>query len=89
MTIRPKTALQTDLGEITRICLEKAEPVYLTQDGEGELVIMSIETFEKREAMFNLRAKLMDAEQQRMSGVEPYTTSQVREYIKGLHDANI
>jgi len=89
MLIKPTTALRTELGEITRICKEKAEPVYLTKNGEGELVIMSIDAFEKREAMLNLRAKLMDAEQQRLSGAKPYTTSEVRDYIRGLHDATV
>ena len=89
MLIMPTTALRTELGEITRICKEKEEPVYLTKNGVGELVIMSIEAFEKREAMLDLRIKLMDAEQQRLSGAAPYTTSEVRGYIGGLRDASV
>lgn len=50
MIIKSTTALRTELGEITRICKEKSEPVYLTKNGEGELVIMSIAAFERREA---------------------------------------
>ena len=84
MIIKPTTALRTELGEVTRICKEMEEPVYLTKNGEGELVIMSIDAFEKREAILELRAKLMEAEQQRLSGVVPYTTSEVRDYIRGL-----
>ena len=89
MLIKPTTSLRTELGEITRICKEKEEPVYLTKNGEGELVVMSIAAFEKREAMLNLRVKLMEAEQQRLSGAKPYTTGEVRDYIRGLHDANV
>lgn len=89
MMIKPTTALRTELGEITRICKEQEEPVYLTKNGEGELVIMSIAAFEKREAMLSLRAKLMEAEQQRMSGDKPYTTDELRNYIRWLHDANV
>ena len=89
MMIKPTTALRTELGEITRICKEKAEPIYLTKNGEGELVIMSIDAFEKRETMLELRAKLMDAEQQRLSGAKPYTMSEVRDYIRGLSGAGI
>ena len=89
MMIKPTTSLRTELGEITRFCREKSEPVYLTKNGEGELVIMSIDAFEKRESMLNLRAKLMEAEQQRLSGVKQYTAGEVRDYIKGLHDAKI
>ena len=89
MMIKPTTALRTELSEITRICKEKSEPVYLTKNGEGELVIMSIDAFERREAVLNLRAKMMEAEQQRLSGAKPYTTNEVRDYIKELHDANV
>ena len=89
MLIMPSTALRTELGEITRICKEKEEPVYLTKNGVGELVIMSIEAYEKREAVLDLRIKLIDAEQQRLSGAAQYTTNEVRGYIGGLHNAGV
>ena len=89
MLIKPTTALRTELGEITRICKEKSEPVFLTKNGEGELVIMSIDAYEKREAMLDLRSKLMEAEQQRLNGAQTYTSGEVRDYIRGLRDATI
>jgi PHD/YefM family antitoxin component YafN of YafNO toxin-antitoxin module len=89
MIIKPTTALRTELGEITRICKEKSEPVYLTKNGEGELVVMSIPAFERREAMLNLRAKLLEAEQQRLGGAPTYTTDDVREYIRDLHNEQV
>lgn len=85
MIIKPTSALRTELVEITRICKEKSEPVYLTKNGEGELVVMSIVAFERREAMLNLRTKLLEAEQQRLSGAPTYTTDDVREYIRVLN----
>jgi len=89
MLIKPTTALRTELGEITRICKEKSEPVFLTKNGEGELVIMSIDAYEKREDMLDLRSKLMEAEQQRLNGAQTYTSGEVRDYIRGLRDATI
>ncbi|MEA1959901.1 MAG: type II toxin-antitoxin system Phd/YefM family antitoxin [Bacillota bacterium] len=89
MIIKPTTALRTELGEITRICKEKSEPVYLTKNGEGELVVMSIAAFERREATLNLRAKLLEAEQQRLSGSPTYTTDDVRKYIRGLENEQV
>jgi prevent-host-death family protein len=86
MIIKPTSALRTELGEITRICKERSEPVYLTKNGEGELVVMSIAAFERREATLNLRAKLLEAEQQRLSGLPTYTTDDVRGYIRGLNE---
>lgn len=89
MIIKPTSALRTELGEITKICKERSEPVYLTKNGEGELVVMSIAAFERREAMLSLRAKLLDAEQQRLSGAPTYTTNDVREYIRGLNNEQV
>lgn len=89
MIIKPTTALRTELTEITRICKEQAEPVYLTKNGEGELVVMSIAAFERREALLNLRAKLLEAEQQRLSGGPTHTIDEVREYIRGLHHEQV
>ncbi|MCL1917675.1 MAG: type II toxin-antitoxin system Phd/YefM family antitoxin [Peptococcaceae bacterium] len=89
MLIKPTTALRTDLGEITRLCKEREEPVYLTENGEGELVIMSMGAYEKREAMMDLRFKLMEAEQQYHSGAKTHTTDEVRNYVQELHNGNI
>ncbi|HZK84596.1 MAG TPA: type II toxin-antitoxin system prevent-host-death family antitoxin [Desulfosporosinus sp.] len=86
MIIKPTSALRTELGEITKICKEKAEPIYLTKNGTGELVVMSIAAFERREAMLNLRTKLLEAEQQRLSGAPTYSTDDVKRYIRGLHN---
>ncbi len=84
MIIKPTTALRTQLPELTTICRDKGEPVYLTKNGEGELVLMSIAAYERREAMLDLRAKLLDAEQQRLSGVPTLTTDEIRQYVNGL-----
>ncbi|SHN72942.1 type II toxin-antitoxin system Phd/YefM family antitoxin [Desulfitobacterium chlororespirans] len=89
MIIKPTSSLRTELGEITKICKEKAEPVYLTKNGEGELVIMSIAAYEHREAMLDLRTKLLEAEKQRLNGAPSYTSDEVREYIRRLHNDQV
>jgi PHD/YefM family antitoxin component YafN of YafNO toxin-antitoxin module len=89
MVIKPMTALRTDLGEITSICKERSEPVYLTKNGEGELVIMSIEAYEKHKAILDLREKLMVAEHQRLSGMPAYTVEECREYIHKRYNESL
>ena len=89
MLIKPTVALRTELSEIIRLCKERDEPIYLTNNGEGELVIMCIDAFEKREAALELRSKLIEAEQQCLSGAKPCTTSEVRNYIRELKNANV
>lgn len=61
--IRPITDLR-NTTEISNICHNTKEPVFITKNGYGDLVIMSIETYEKQFAMSELYQKLNLAEKQ-------------------------
>jgi prevent-host-death family protein len=43
--IRPITDLR-DTNTISELCHNKKEPVFITKNGYGDLVVMSIETYE-------------------------------------------
>ena len=45
-TIRPSADLRNNYGEISEICHEYPEPVFITKNGTGDLAVMSIETYE-------------------------------------------
>lgn len=54
MTIMPSTSLKDHYNEISEKCRQTGEPIYLTKNGKGDLVVMPIESFEKRQALINL-----------------------------------
>ena len=61
--IRPITDLR-NTTEISELCHSKDEPVFITKNGYGDLVIMSIETYEREMAVVDLYKKLAVAEDQ-------------------------
>ena len=89
MLIKPSTALRNEYNTISDLCKQKHEPVFLTKNGEGDLVLMSIETYKYREEMLDLREKLLSAEASRLSSTKTYTIAEVSERLRGLIDGNL
>lgn len=68
MIIKTSAALQNEYALISDMVKETNEPIYITKNVEGDLVLMSIDAFEKREQMLQLRAKVWQTEQERIEG---------------------
>ena len=47
MNIRPSAAIRQNYNEIAELCRKTAEPIYLTKNGEGDLVVMDIDYYER------------------------------------------
>ncbi len=82
MVIRPSAAIRQNYNEIAELCKRTGEPVYLTKNGEGDLVVMDIEAFSRREKMLALREELLSVEQARMNGAREYTIDEVTAAMK-------
>ena len=67
MHIKPSAAIRQNYNEIAELCRSSREPVYLTKNGEGDLVVMDIESFTRREKMLELQEKLLEIERDRIN----------------------
>ena len=89
MNIKPSANIRQNYNEIAELCKKTGEPVYLTKNGEGDIVVMSIEAYEKREEMLKLRTKIAQAELERISGKKAMSFEEVKKNLEGKFDETI
>ena len=68
MVIRSATALRNDYDGMVKLSQERQEPIFVTRNGDGEMVFLPIELWEKREAELNLLAEMLRREQNQLAG---------------------
>ncbi len=81
MIIRPSAAIRQNYNEIAEMCRKTEEPIFLTKNGEGDLVVMDIETYNRREKMLKLREELLAVEEDRLHGRPGYTLDELEAYL--------
>ena len=69
-SIRPISDLRSSANEISDFCRQTREPVYITRNGTGDMVVISMEEYERQQALIDLYGKLAIAEQEIASGAE-------------------
>lgn len=75
--IKSISSLRHRTREIAMLCHEKDEPIYLTTNGEGDLVVMSIDHYERLKAKVDLFVKLGVAQAQASAGQKGITHRQM------------
>lgn len=81
MNIRPSAAICQNYNEIADLCRKTAEPIFLTKNGEGDLVVMDIETYNRREKMIQLREELLSIEEDRIAGRSGCSLDELDAYL--------
>lgn len=82
MIIKASAALCNDDVPISKLAKKTGGPIYITKNGEGEGVFMNIDVFEKKEQAFMLRAKIMQAEGERLNGAKTKSISEARKELR-------
>jgi prevent-host-death family protein len=90
--IRPISDLETSLSEITNAVHENKEPVFLTNNGYGDMVIMSMDAWEEMNFENEIYQKLVEAQAEARSNPRRLSHEEVfgplRRKIAGYKDSS-
>ena len=82
--IRPIKDLR-NTTEISDLCHKINEPIFITKNGYGDLVVMSIEAYENSIAKLELYQKLLEAEAQIKNGETLLDGEEVFNRLRNKH----
>ena len=83
-TIRPVSDLRNNFADISKIVHQSQQPVFLTKNGYGDMVVMSMETFEDMKSESDIYSKLQEAEKQASLTGKRFSSKDVFEEIQKL-----
>ena len=89
MIIKASAAIRQNYNEISELCKKTKEPVYLTKNGEGDLVVMDITTFHRREKMLELREELLAVEEDRLQGRIGCTVDELDTFLGAVIEGTV
>ena len=82
--IRPVSDLRNNFADISKTVHETEKPVFLTKNGYGDMVVMSMEAFENLQFESEVYLKLREAEREAELTNKRYSSKEV---LKALKDA--
>lgn len=80
--IKPISDLRNKASEISQLVHESKEPVFITRNGEGDMVVMSMALYTRLQAKIELLTKLGVARSQLASGEKGRTLRQVMSGVR-------
>jgi len=80
--IRPISDLRNHAVEISELCHSEDQPVFITRNGKGDLVVMSQAHYERLQSLVELYRKLAEAECLDASGEKGITHVEMMEKLK-------
>lgn len=81
-TIRPVSDLRNNFAEISKVVHETEQPVFLTKNGYGDMVVLSMEAFEKLQFESEVYFKLQAAEKEAELTDTRYSSKEILKAMK-------
>ena len=88
MLIRSATSLRNGYDEMVKLAKEKREPIYLTRNGDGEMVFVPLDLWEKREKELDLLFMLLQREQSQLAGAKTSTMDEMERLTREVLGAD-
>jgi prevent-host-death family protein len=85
--ILPISDLRNNFNEISETCHKAAEPVYITKNGKGDLVVMSLAYFEQLQSKLDLYEKLSVAEVERTNNAPKTSHDDLMKILRSKYNA--
>ena len=82
--IKPISDLRNKSNEISKLANDSNEPIYITKNGEGDLVVMSMNHYSKMQLKLDLLSKLAIAQKQKSAGDTGNSLKQVMTKIRTM-----
>lgn len=82
--IKPISDLRNKSNEISKLANDSNEPIYITKNGEGDLVVMSMNHYSKMQLKLDLFSKLSIAQKQKSAGDKGNNLKQVMTKIRTM-----
>ena len=86
MIIKASVEIRTNYNAVIDECRQTGEPVYLTKKGQGDAVVMDIDSFEKREQVFRAQQMVLEAYVDQLAGAKSYSSDEVRSMMDKVID---
>jgi len=80
--IRPVSDLRNNFAEISKTVHETAQPVFLTKNGYGNMVVLSMEAFQNMQFESEVYSKLLEAEREAENTNKRYSSKDVLNAMK-------
>ena len=77
LNIRPVSDLRNSFTEISSIVHETNNPIFLTKNGYGDMVVMSVEAYENMQFQNEIYFKLKEAERENKRSGKKYSSDEV------------